>query len=309
MATSVPGRIDTQRAPDMSSKSRRSDERPITFIPLASARECVLNFVRTGPRRSNLRRSLRDAAKAQHKFTMVRDFRPGRHLFLHLEVRTAYDVGKQDLGGRMGIGRSRAGVASNQVHEPAQLGLRMVETSGTGPAIRPCEDRLVAVRTMDPLQFFGHEVQGRILGHFHKGIFAPAIAIAVGQPRFADRWLCTLTPGSKAPPSQPSPRQSRTGWYLRRWVSVERHCHGSLSRNIPNAPKCSASQFASKNFQTGVSKGFQNPFAPRIRCSRWRFIASCVVSYNRHSTSASRRLADNSRFGLLKRRIVIKCPR
>jgi len=62
----------------------------------------------------------------------------------------AHQVRQQHLRRADAVAVPRGRVAAEQAEEPVQLALRVVEPPGAGPAVRPAEDRLVAVGRAAP---------------------------------------------------------------------------------------------------------------------------------------------------------------
>src|SRR5699024_2160189 len=76
----------------------------------------------------------------------------------------------------------------HRVQEPVQLGLGMVEPTGTAPAVGAAVDGAVAVGGAHPVDLGGDERGGPLPGHLHVRVAAPARGTgAVPQPPLAHR--------------------------------------------------------------------------------------------------------------------------
>ena len=87
---------------------------------------------------------------------------------------------RQDVfGGRHRVGILGIGKSADRVHEAVQLGRRVVETPGAGPAIRAGEYRLVAMRRACMGECFGGNLQRLFPGHGYKRLASALAAVAV----------------------------------------------------------------------------------------------------------------------------------
>lgn len=82
----------------------------------------------------------------------------------------AYDMWKNDFGGPVGIAVNRGGIASDQVEEAMHLALRVVESSGTCPAVGATVDGFIAVMATNPIEFGRDDVERLIPRQLNKGI-------------------------------------------------------------------------------------------------------------------------------------------
>ena len=124
-----------------------------------------------------------NAAEGDQGVRRLRDRRPGREPTQRRHV--ADDMGQDGQTGGQGIAVLLPREPAEAVEEALHLGLGVMEPPGTGPAVGPGEDGVVAVGGFHPLQFLGDEVERLVPGHFDKAVAAPR-PVAMLQPTFAD---------------------------------------------------------------------------------------------------------------------------
>ena len=92
----------------------------------------------------------------------------------------AQNMGHHNFGSCKGIGVFRTRAAADAVQKTFQLALRMVESSGTGPAIGTGVNRLIAKILTDPVQFICDQFVGYFPSHRNEVFFATFFSCCAG---------------------------------------------------------------------------------------------------------------------------------
>ena len=128
----------------------------------------------------------RHAAEGQHRIGMLGDLIPG-HVVARDGLIAAHHM-RQDHGrGAGAVAVHRAHIAAERcVQKAMNLALRVVETSGAGPAVGATEDRGSAIFRSDPRQFIRKQIEHFVPGARNELLVEDARAVcAPVQPRLA----------------------------------------------------------------------------------------------------------------------------
>ena len=128
----------------------------------------------------------REAAEAEHQLRVPPDGRPVRHA-AEQHLRRAEDVRQQGLAGGVGVGGGRRGEAAALAEEAVELGARVVQPPGGGPAVGAAVDRRVAVLRAGAAHLVGEQPRRAVPGNGHEGVAAAQVPAALPfQPAPAD---------------------------------------------------------------------------------------------------------------------------
>ena len=122
------------------------------------AQQMLLDHVPAHPARVDLGVLQRHSAEHQHQIGVLGDRGPGG-VPTQQAAAVADDARHDHLGGGVGVGVDRAGVAADAVEETVELALGVVEAAGARPAVGAAEDRGVAVGRADPFDLGRDEVE------------------------------------------------------------------------------------------------------------------------------------------------------
>ena len=130
------------------------------------------------------------------------DYRP-RGDAAHQAQEIAHDMGHDDLGRTVAVAVDGRGEAAEEVEKTMELGRRVVEASGAGPAVTPGKDRRVAEVALDALEFGGDEIERALPGDRHERLgtaaatAGTALEIAGAHHRLGDARLVVDRAGKR----------------------------------------------------------------------------------------------------------------
>src|SRR5450830_1330975 len=122
-----------------------------------------------GTSRARLGIFRRQTTKSNEQLAMSRQVFPGR-MRRQQPIHIANNVRHQHAAGAQAVTVHAEYVTAKCIQKAMQLALRVMEASGTAPAVASAENRRIAMFGLDPLQLVGDQIERHLPRHFNKGL-------------------------------------------------------------------------------------------------------------------------------------------
>ena len=142
--------------------------------PIAGGPQLLARDVPAGAAAADIVVFQRHAAKGQHQGALCDQLGPADIVACHRPLR-ADDMRQDHRRSTRAVAADRADIATRKVEKTMDLALRIVEASGTRPAVGPAENRPGAMGRVDPPQFRRDEVERPGPRDRHELVAAPPV--------------------------------------------------------------------------------------------------------------------------------------